>query len=258
MGQSWITEGKTMVPEVSSLVETFMATTGTHVPPHVVQQCWPAPCDKTPVQDLEGIKEDIVDRLDEVVTRSPSTTVWDRFTSPQMDEKYWWEEVLCHYPGKVIDVGAHIPGFRLMLQSDDGHYASTAHSLKIEGSMFIYDPKRDITQWVPVWGVSASLTMVGLRTTNDLTNMIPCPYKGTEPMLPPSPVLVKGIPVGAESDSDSSEEDSKEEWDKNECSDWSCCPSPPLRVGPTWAEVHAAVEEKEVLNKECSHVGRHN
>ena len=35
-GQSWTTEGKTMVPEVSSLVETFMAMTGMCVLPHVV------------------------------------------------------------------------------------------------------------------------------------------------------------------------------------------------------------------------------
>ena len=68
MGQSWTTEGKTMVPEVSSLVETFMAATGTHMPLHVVQQCWPSLHDKMPVQDLKGIKEDIVHRLDKVVT----------------------------------------------------------------------------------------------------------------------------------------------------------------------------------------------
>ena len=111
--------------------------------------------------------------------------------------------------------------------------------------MFIYDPQRDIAQWVPVQGVSTSLTMVELRSTNDLNNMIPSPYEGTEPIQPPSPTPVKGIPVGGgESDTYSfEEEDSGEEWDKKECDDWSCCPSLPLRVGPTWAEVHAAVQE---------------
>ena len=99
-----------------------------------------------------------------------------------MDQKYWLEEVLCHYPGKVLDVGAHMPGFCLMLQNEDGHYASVAHMLKFKGSMFIYDPQRDIAQWVPVWGVSASLTMVELRSANDLNNIIPSPYEGTEPM----------------------------------------------------------------------------
>ena len=67
MGQSWTMESKTMVPEISSLVETFMAMPGMHMPLYVVQQCWPAPRDKTPVQDLKGIKEGIVHRLDEVV-----------------------------------------------------------------------------------------------------------------------------------------------------------------------------------------------
>ena len=98
MGWSWTTEGETMVP-VSSLVETFMAATGMCVPLHVVQQCWPMPLDKMPVQDLEGIKEYIVHRLDKVATAKPiHHCMLDRFAFPQMDQKYWWEEVLCHYP----------------------------------------------------------------------------------------------------------------------------------------------------------------
>ena len=72
--------------------------------------------------------------------------MWDRFAFPQTDQKYWWEEVLCNYPGKVLDIGACMPGFWLMLQNKDGHYGSTAHTLKFEGSMFIYDPQRDIAQ----------------------------------------------------------------------------------------------------------------
>ena len=83
-----------------------------------------------------------------------------------------------------------------MLQNDGGHYSRMAHTLKFEGSMFMYDPQRNIAQWVPVRGVSASLTMVELRSANDLNNMIPSPYEGTEPVQPPSPTLVKGIPVG--------------------------------------------------------------
>ena len=73
-----------------------------------------------------------------------------------------------------------------------------------------------------------------------------------------SPTLAKGIPVGAKSDTDSFEEDSGEEWDKKECGNWLHCPSPPLRVGPTWAEVHAAVQEQEVLDKNTPYVGRYN
>ena len=115
-GWSWTIEGKTMVPEISSLVETFMAVTGTHMPLHAVQQCWPIPYDQTPVQDLKGIKEDIVHRLDKVAMQSPSTIAWDRFAFPKMDQKYWREEVLCHYPGKALDVGALMLGFHLMLQ----------------------------------------------------------------------------------------------------------------------------------------------
>ena len=90
--------------------------------------------------------------------------------------------MLCHYPRKVLDVGAQMPGFPIMLQNDDGHYASMAHALKFEGSMFMYDSQRDIAQWLPVQRVSASLNTVELMSANDLNNMIPSPYEGTEPI----------------------------------------------------------------------------
>ena len=98
-------------------------------------------------------------------------------------------------------------------------------------------------------GVLASLTMMELRSANDLTNMFPSPYEGMEPVQPLSPMLVKGIPVGAESDSDTFKDDSREEWDDKEHGNYSCCPSPLLRMGPTWAEVHAAAQEQEALDR---------
>ena len=53
-------------------------------------------------------------------------------------------------------------------------------------------------------------------------------------------MLVQGIPVEEESDTDSSDkhkpEDLGNEWDKTKCGDWSHCPSPPPSEGPTWAE----------------------
>ena len=104
-----------------------------------------------------------------------------------MDQKYWREEVLCHHPRKVLDVSAHAcQGFRVKLQNDNRCYSSVAHTLKFEGSMFMYDLQRDIAQWVPVRGVLASLTMVEFRSANDLNNMFPSPYEGTEPVQPPS------------------------------------------------------------------------
>ena len=45
--------------------------------------------------------------------------------------------------------------------------------------MFIYDPQRDISQWVPVRGTSSALTLSELRVANDLNNMNPFPYDAT-------------------------------------------------------------------------------
>ena len=115
--------------------------------------------DETPQQDMNGVQEVIAHRLDEVATHHPSTMVWDRLTFPWTEEKYWKKKVLLHSPGKILDVGAHMPGFKIMMQNEEGLYGYAAHALKFEGHMLIYDPQKDSTQWVPMQGVSTSLTL---------------------------------------------------------------------------------------------------
>ena len=59
VGRSWITESGNKVPKVSKLVEIFLNATGMRVSPQIIQQCWPMPCDNTPVQNLEGKRENM-------------------------------------------------------------------------------------------------------------------------------------------------------------------------------------------------------
>ena len=122
-------------------------------------------------------------------------------------------------------------------------------ALMYEGHMLIYDPGRNSLEWVPMRGVSSSLTSVELRSANDLNNI--CPYPHSEPELTRghSPQLVYGRPVGDETDTDSWNEPSdSEEWDKPERSDWSCCPTPPLdEEGPTWEEVTGEPLQRKVI-----------
>ena len=68
-----------------------------------------------------------------------------------------------------------MPGFKLMLQDDKGEYPYSGCALIFEGSMLVYNPQRDIVQWVPVRGMSATLTMPELRVANDLNIMVPLP-----------------------------------------------------------------------------------
>ena len=56
-----------------------------------------------------------------------------------------------------------MPGFKIMLQDDNGEYPHMGRALIFEGSMLVYDPQRDLAQWVPVRGMSGTLTMPELR-----------------------------------------------------------------------------------------------
>ena len=150
----------------------------------------------------------------------------------------------------MLDVGLHMMGFRLMIQDDKGQYANSGHALIVEGSKLVYGLQHDITQWVPMQGESAALTMMELRMANDLSNMVPSPNSEVELARPPPPKIIKGIPAGAESDTSSSVVDSGDEWDKTEVRVWSCCPTPMAKIGPTWAEVHTAVQEEEMNKKQ--------
>ena len=55
VGWYWTAEDGTMTPEVSNLVETFMAMTGMLVSPYIVRECWPLLREETPQQDLRGV-----------------------------------------------------------------------------------------------------------------------------------------------------------------------------------------------------------
>ena len=139
-----------------------------------------------------------------------------------------------------------------MLQDDKGQYPYSGHALIFEGSMLVYDPQWDIAQWVPILGMSTTLTMTELHAANDLNNMVPSPSSKLELAIPPSPEIVKGIPASAKSEMNSSVIDSGDEWDKMEVGVFSCCTTLMAKIGPTWAEVHAATQEEEVAKSQAS------
>ena len=88
--------------------------------------------------------------------------------------------------------------------------------------------------------------MSELHAASDLNNMVPLLSSELQVMKPPSPEIMKCILVGAESDTNSSVVDSGDESDKTEEVGPSQCSTPTTKIGPTWAEVHAATQEEEV------------
>ena len=113
-------------------------------------------------------------------------------------------------------------------------YPYSGHALIFKGSMLVYDPQRDIAQWVPVRGMSATLTMPELRAANDLNNMVPSPLSELPVAKPPATEFVKCIPAGTESNTNSSIVDSGDEWDKTETVGPSRSSTSTTKIGPTW------------------------
>ena len=88
--------------------------------------------------------------------------------------------------------------------------------------------------------------MPELRAAHDLNNMVPSPLSESPVAKPPSIKVMKCIPAGAESDTNSSIVDSGDEWDKMETVGPSRSSTPTMKIGPTWADVHAAAQEEEM------------
>ena len=93
--------------------------------------------------------------------------------------------------------------------------------------------------------------MPELHAANDLNNMVPLPSSKLPAAKPSSPEILKCIPAGTESDTNSSVTDSGDEWHKTETVGPLRSSTPTTKIGPTWAEVHAAAQEEEMAKSQA-------
>ena len=85
VGRRWIAHKGIRVPKISQVVEVFLHATGTCVPLEIIHQCWPARRMETPMQNLDGIRRDIVYKLDEVAMQCTLHISLDPFAFPLTD-----------------------------------------------------------------------------------------------------------------------------------------------------------------------------
>ena len=93
--------------------------------------------------------------------------------------------------------------------------------------------------------------MLELHAASDLNNMVPLPLSELPAAKLPSIEVTKCIPAGAESDTNSSIVDSRDEWDKTETVGPSRSSTLTMKIGPTWAEVHVAAQEEEMAKSQA-------
>ena len=174
-GCSWVTEGEGMAPQVSPLAQAFLSTTGRHVSPSILQECWPPKHDIVPRQPMNKLRAHITQCLDEVAMWSPSNIAWDIFVWPDSNKNYWKEDCLPYSPGSTVDLSSRMPGIRLVLHDEAGKYQGVAWVLKFEGHMLVYDPQMNGVGWVVMRGVPSLLTEVESWSASDLGNFYPSP-----------------------------------------------------------------------------------
>ena len=123
--------------------------------------------------------------------------------------------------------------------------------LMYEGHMLIYNPGRNFLEWVPMRSISSWLTLMELRSANDLNNICPNPHSQPDLTKAHPPQMVHGVPMGEETDTDSWNESSdSEEWDEPKCINWLCCPTLPMdEQGITWEEVTGDLPQRKVMAK---------
>ena len=93
--------------------------------------------------------------------------------------------------------------------------------------------------------------MPELRAAHDLNNMVPPPLSELPAAKPPPIKVMKCIPAGAESDTNSSIVDSGDEWDKTETVGPSRSSTSTTKIGPTWEDIHTAAQEEEMAKSQA-------
>ena len=137
-------------------------------------------CANMPVQNLEGKRESIVHRLDEVATCDVCQTLHGiNSHSHRLTKSFDMKRCYATTQEKCLTSGSHMPGFHLMLQDDEGQYTNSANMLSnLKGRCLFMTHSAILPNRYLCGEASASLTMMELHTANDLSNMVPLPYEG--------------------------------------------------------------------------------
>ena len=178
VGHSWTTEGQAMTPEVTKLVDNFLAAMGMHVSPHIIRECWPMLPDDIPQQNLDGV----------CMWSSCTALGWSSWCGncpwwcgtclsfPKVEEDHWKEGCLLYYPGKVVNIGVWMPWLWLVIQDIVGWVQQLCvHTV-------VWMPNAGLWSWhFQPHGVGANKgcvdcpsQLVELKSTNDLSNIFPC------------------------------------------------------------------------------------
>ena len=155
--------GKNFVPKVSLLVEAFIGMTDTLITLDSAVSCWTSPPVHVPQQRDEGTLAHVISYLDEIATHQPSHKAWDELVWPLpsfVPHTPSQNEPLGFIQGCIVEFGSTMPPVQFHVSGLSGKFLGYAQGLIYKGTVLIYDPTANGTEWIPICGTASDLTWV--------------------------------------------------------------------------------------------------
>ena len=152
VGQSWTAPSHSFLPAISALVEAFIGMIGPKVKSSQVLDCWANLPQRIPKQGCKGPCAAVIDCLNELTVWRPLCKAWDEFSWPEPPVSPTGDIKLTYIQGCIVDMGVCMLPMWFHVNDEAGEFLGYAWGLLFEGTILVYDPSTNKTEWVLVHG----------------------------------------------------------------------------------------------------------
>ena len=153
----------------------------------------------------------------------PTLDAWDQFVWPPsaaMPQATTEVEQYGYHRSNTVDLGPVMPVMEFRVTDKEGTYLCVVLALIFEGSVLVYNPARDETEWVPARGITNNVSWVEERSAVALVNYMPCVPQEADHIAELEAHCLMGWPDDSSSEEEDDEqmegEDGEQEGDKHE------------------------------------------
>ena len=175
-GRKWEARREALEIKASLLVHAFWHKTDIDLMMASVKHCWePAPR-ALHQQGEYSPTAHVISYLNELAVCIPILETWDQMVWPTTvaipcipteAESY------SYCQGQAVDLSPVMPAVQFHVTEERGTYLCTTRALVFKGSILVYNPALNETEWVPVCGLANDLSWAEERSAVALANYVP-------------------------------------------------------------------------------------